>query len=188
MIYQKWSTPIYRENVYDEDRFNLLRTYALCYKYEQGVPVDLNSQQFENDLKSGNEACSFVSSLIEVAAELYVKEILSTEQNVKVLQHIFLLFGKKGNSVPTHNHKNSHLTAVLYVDVPDGELVLYDPRSNANRGYPNEFNCMFESWRLMPKVGDLILMPSFVYHESLVSMSDIPRIAFVSDILIQFNK
>ncbi len=167
--------------------FNRLRNYAYSYSYDRAKPVDLSSQQFNDDLMAGDHCCGFVSA--SFSAALYeMLEFLGVDREHTYRQTIFPVFGKKGNYIATHNHKNSHFTAVLYVDVPDGDLVLYDPRSNANRGYPPELEHMFEPVRFLPKNGDLILIPSFVFHESLVTMSDQPRIIFVSDIRLQFHK
>ncbi len=71
-----------------------------------------------------------------------------------------------GYAMPKHNHSGSHLSAVFYllVDKKGGELILHDPRTNANRGYKDEFNNMFEMERFNPETNDVIMFPSFLYH------------------------
>jgi hypothetical protein len=45
-----------------------------------------------------------------------------------------------------------------------GELILQDPRFNANRGYKEEFNNWFNNETITPKTGQFIIFPSFLYH------------------------
>lgn len=65
-----------------------------------------------------------------------------------------------------HNHAGSQFTGILYLAAPDegGELVLHDPRYNANRGFNDNLRDMFKPVTIQPKAGDLYLFPSFVWH------------------------
>ena len=70
-------------------------------------------------------------------------------------------------AMPKHNHSGSHLSAVFYLlceETNGGDLVLHDPRTNANRGYKDEFLDMFKPVRITPKTGQVIMFPSFMYH------------------------
>jgi len=65
-----------------------------------------------------------------------------------------------------HNHGHSHFTCIhySYVHGEGGELILHDPRTNANRGFPQEFGSSFAPHIIKPVTGMTVLFPSFVYH------------------------
>jgi len=73
---------------------------------------------------------------------------------------------RQGATHHIHNHLGSQFTGILYRATPpvDGELVLHDPRGNANRGYNNNLKHMFDPIILKPEAGDLFIFPSFVWH------------------------
>lgn len=67
-----------------------------------------------------------------------------------------------------HNHKGASISAVFYPFFENkdggGEVVFHDPRTNANRGYINDFSKLFEPVSFSPSSGDVIIFPSFLYH------------------------
>lgn len=71
-------------------------------------------------------------------------------------------------SMTIHNHSGAQLSGVFYVMAEDpnhgGDIVFSDPRANANRGYDEWFNPMFDKLRHQPKTGDYVIFPSFTYH------------------------
>jgi hypothetical protein len=74
----------------------------------------------------------------------------------------------KDYSMTIHNHSGAHLSGVFYAMAEDqnagGDIVFTDPRSNANRGYDEWFNPMFDKFRHTPKTGEFMIFPSFAYH------------------------
>jgi hypothetical protein len=74
----------------------------------------------------------------------------------------------EGSSLDFHNHRGSQLSSVLYLiaDEKDvgGEICFTDPRQNANRGYDLNFNGWFDSFKVKPKCGQIVIFPSFLYH------------------------
>jgi hypothetical protein len=78
-------------------------------------------------------------------------------------------FKNKNSSLLYHNHGNSLISAIFYILVDNfdsgGQLILHDPRINANRGYSKvSFKSKFENKIFRPKTGDFIIFPSFLYH------------------------
>ena len=65
-----------------------------------------------------------------------------------------------------HNHGHSHFTAIhySYVSGEGGELILHDPRANANRGFPQEFGSAFAPYIIKPETGMTAIFPSYIYH------------------------
>lgn len=76
-----------------------------------------------------------------------------------------------GYMIPAHNHSGASLSAVFYLLCEDqdsgGELVLLDSRTNANRGYKDQFKNWFENKLYLPKSGEYLIFPSYVYHHTL---------------------
>jgi predicted 2-oxoglutarate/Fe(II)-dependent dioxygenase YbiX len=74
----------------------------------------------------------------------------------------------KDYSMTIHNHTGAHLSGVFYILAEDknsgGDIVMHDPRSNANRGYDEYFNPMFNRYHHTPETGDFMIFPSFTYH------------------------
>jgi hypothetical protein len=74
----------------------------------------------------------------------------------------------KDYSMTIHNHSGAHLSGVFYVMAEDqksgGDIVFSDPRSNANRGYDEWFDPMFQRFHHQPKTGEFMIFPSFTYH------------------------
>lgn len=68
-------------------------------------------------------------------------------------------------STPPHSHRNDFMVAILYLTDTKTPLYLMDPRGSACRGMPEEiFVKYFENYKFLPKPGDLIIFPSYIYH------------------------
>lgn len=104
----------------------------------------------------------------------YIKLVIS-KLNIKSEAYYFL--GMWANTHrrcaihPSHQHPNSFLSGVVYVDVPESSGWLYfeDPRdvkSIVNYDYGDQPFSMFQSrsWDFEPKVGRLIIFPSWLRH------------------------
>jgi hypothetical protein len=76
-----------------------------------------------------------------------------------------------GYSIPIHNHSGASLSAVFYLLSEEtdqgGELILLDSRTNANRGYKDQFKKLFENKTYLPKSGEYLIFPSYVYHHTI---------------------
>ena len=74
----------------------------------------------------------------------------------------------KDYNMTIHNHSGAHLSGVFYILAEDqnsgGDIVFSDPRSNANRGYDDWFNPLFDRHAITPRTGDFMIFPSFTYH------------------------
>ena len=72
----------------------------------------------------------------------------------------WLTGSQKGYSMNIHNHSGAQFAAVFYVLADEidkgGELVAYDPRVNANRGYFGKTAEMFNPIEYTPHTGDVI--------------------------------
>lgn len=76
-----------------------------------------------------------------------------------------------GYTIPFHNHAGATLSGVFYLfceENPSGNLILTDPRYNANRGYMSDFRHIFADQAFSPKSATSIIFPSFLYHYTTV--------------------
>lgn len=68
-----------------------------------------------------------------------------------------------------HNHSNACLSAVFYLLIEgnkNGDVVFFDPRTNANRGYSKKcWSKLFEPFVLKPESYTFTVFPSFLYHQ-----------------------
>ena len=98
----------------------------------------------------------------------------------------WLTGSQSGYSITAHNHSGASVSAVFYllcVEDNGGDLILMDPRSNANRGYKPDFQRLFENKHYSPQSGQYIMFPSYVYHHT-VSFSGKLRLAMPVDLFL----
>ena len=71
-----------------------------------------------------------------------------------------------GYWMTAHNHGHSQLTSIHYTDVQGmgGDLIIQDPRANANRGWPQELAQQFQPLVVQPEAGMTVTFPSYCYH------------------------
>jgi hypothetical protein len=78
---------------------------------------------------------------------------------------------KAGYMIPAHNHNGASYSAVFYLIAEEqnagGELVILDPRANANRGYKDQFKPLFENVVYKPQSGEFLVFPSYLYHHTI---------------------
>jgi hypothetical protein len=87
-----------------------------------------------------------------------------------------------------HNHSGSHYTSIFYLYCSDedcgGELIMLDPRVNANRGYLPQHQGQFKPTIYSPKTGEYIVFPSYLYHHTTTFTGKL-RLALVVDLFFQ---
>ena len=95
-------------------------------------------------------------------------------------------FTKSPGSLPYHMHASAWLTAAFYLEMPDN---LSDSEANVVFGKrPDYLSCRGTAKALpikeiKPKVGDLIIFPSFLYHETKPFNSDQNRVMLATDFI-----
>ena len=163
-----WPTVILREEMDPVDNINLyseLMTITDLYKHtnlsEDKNLFDLDSAIIKN----------FKKDVVEPAFKKYLTEIFSVDLEKDFSSYRLKSWITKitnGTSVSLHNHSGSHLTGTFYLmaDEEDagGRIEFLDPRTNANRGYPSILRNHFKETFHLPKTGDILIFPSFLYH------------------------
>jgi hypothetical protein len=72
-------------------------------------------------------------------------------------------------SLGFHNHSCATLSAVFYMltentQTQGGVVRFHDPRFNANRGMLAPFASKHKDYEFLPKSGDFLIFPSYLYH------------------------
>jgi len=183
-IQHLWATPVYRKNINDPELVNRLINEILCDPDATSNNACLLSSQKVSKLIEENDGLfSEVVKHLSKATDDFFKEVFGVT-NVKYIIESFYLTHKQGGNVKYHNHPGSSLTGILYLNVPSGDLVLVDPRTNANRGIMREIinTGHFSPVVLTPEAGEIIMFPSYVHHYAFPNVYQEPRIVLPFDV------
>lgn len=156
---QKWRTPILHGALHDEKRVLL-----------DEVANFMLTQEIDGKIHSNMSHIPEIQKFKQHVIVPAFKDFFELS-NVKAPAHMDLWIGvTKNYMIRTHNHSTSTIVCVFYLFCEEheenngGEIILYDPRVNANRGFPEAFNEWFEPMIIKPKTGDYLIFPSFLYH------------------------
>jgi uncharacterized protein (TIGR02466 family) len=156
MIEHYWKTPIYTGTITDPEK------YAL----EAQSFFDLDNPPSDNEGANIFET-NFEGLSKQIYDHLY-EFIKKVPEPDSVFMKGWITGSVNGYNMTHHNHSGSHISGVVYLQAEEGgDIILSDPRINANRGYPSEFAEMmqFQQITIKPTTGMILLFPSFVYHE-----------------------
>jgi uncharacterized protein (TIGR02466 family) len=123
----------------------------------------------------------------KVLTEVICKEISNNftnyVTNIKI-ENSWINVQKPGEKVPIHNHTNSNLVSIFYMQAENnsGDLILIDSRGGVNWGWEKDKNYIgVKSFSITPTVGKLLILPSHVLHFVEENKSNTDRISFVAD-------
>jgi len=127
-----------------------------------------------------------LKTTFEEALNNYLKEILQTEPEVEIyITQSWANFTGKNQFHHLHNHENSFLSGVFYVDANEEDNIYF--HSPIKDQYiikvkPKNFN-LYNSlcWSIPVKTGQLLIFPSTLLHEV------VPKIENNNRISISFN-
>lgn len=118
-----------------------------------------------------------------LVVEFFKQEFNHDYQDVRV--ESFGRWLSEGKSLGAHYHGSSAVTCILYPEDYDSEIVVYDPRGNACRGYPRQVrDSCFGDFKIYPKAGDLVILPSYLMHY-VPTVRDTMRLTLVNDYYIE---
>jgi hypothetical protein len=97
----------------------------------------------------------------------YLEQVWNTD--IAVFEHEIRTWettSEAGYWMTAHNHGQSQLTSIHYthIDGMGGDLIIQDPRANANRGWPQELAQQFQPMVVQPEPGMTVTFPSYCYH------------------------
>jgi hypothetical protein len=181
-----WSTPVYRGQVEDT---NLLE--RLLQSTFLNVDLDKPAGDFQSyDVLSDGpkEFVEFREQVVYPAFSDYMKNIgFNIDEFSDARIRSWITGVRNGYMIPIHNHSGASFSAVFYLLCESmnegGELVMMDPRTNANRGYKDQFKTMFANETYLPRSGEFIIFPSYLYHHTIAYTGNM-RIALPVDLFL----
>ena len=119
--------------------------------------------------------------------KVFLKHIIEDEigweyvPNKQRIVAMWAIINKKNSYNVKHNHQNCYLSSDYYIKKPEnsGDITFYDPKEVKTYRFPEvERNTSYsaESITVKPKEGDLLIFPSYLYHDVGVNLSDEERV------------
>jgi uncharacterized protein (TIGR02466 family) len=116
---------------------------------------------------------------------IFLYDIIKIKKNQKFkLMNSWINIHKKNDWAQAHEHSNSYISGIVYLDVNDesGKLVFYKERNWLNI-FPKTPELNFEeyneinsqTWSYIPKNNDIFLFPSFLTHSVEKNLSNKDR-------------
>lgn len=163
----------------DHFRSVLVNFFSTHFDFNK-LPAEYDGYNLFTDKPDSSEL-----KMLQAEAQRLVIEHLGQKCFDRLVAHRAWLCGSGPNyTMRSHNHANSAVSFVFYFQAEEGgDLILHDPRANANRGYRAEFQEAFglKDIEWTPQSGDIIMFPSFLYHSVLKNRGTSTRIAVALD-------
>ena len=134
------------------------------------------------DLVNPGPPINFINSFKDFLKHIIEDEIgweyIPNKQRVVAM---WAIINKKNSYNVKHNHQNCYLSSAYYIKKPEnsGDITFYDPKESKTYRFPEvekHTNYSAESVTIKPEEGDLLIFPSYLYHDVGVNLSDEERI------------
>lgn len=190
-----FSINIYQRDIYigKEEREPINTLFARAIKDHEASKSDSN---FTGDVKGfGSIHCMPIFSElireIEKSVLNYIDTFSKMKDSIQIYhQKSWPVIVKKGGSVDPHKHPNADLSAVYYIDVPNGdggELVFYLPTTMglpSNSSGVDFFRPKAYAYAIKPYSGLLLVFPAELKHEVRTYQGEYPRLSLSFDFTI----
>ena len=179
-----WATPIYKTSITEDECASLLTQVM--------ETENINIPQSDFSDGSLTDRIPLLKTLAEIKYTEFFKDALEMDlEDFSYDVKSWLTGSTNGYNMDIHNHSGAQFAAVFYLLAEEkdagGQLVMYDPRVNANRGFDsNKFRHFFSPIEHTPSTGDVLIMPGYVYHSVRQYHSSL-RMAVPVDIFIKDN-
>jgi len=176
-----WATPIYKTSITKDE----------CSTLVNQIMATENIAAPQSDFSDGSltDRIPLLKTLANIKYTEFFKEALEMDLNDFKYDFKSWLTGSTGGySMDLHNHSGAPFVSVFYLLAEEqdqgGELVMHDPRTNANRGFNSDFQNLFSPIEHTPQSGDVLIFPGYVYH-SVRRFNSKLRLAVPVDIFFQ---
>lgn len=194
------SLPIFSINIYQKDIYlDNDKRHSIATFFDQFIADHNQSQSnsnFTGDVKGFGSIhrLAILSDLIKELEDSVLNYIATFSRMVDKIQvyhqKSWPVVITKGGSVDCHKHGNADLSAVYYLDVPEGEggeLVFYSPLTMglpSNSSGVDFFRPKECAHAIKPYTGLLVIFPSALKHEVRTYQGDNPRLSLSFDFTI----
>ena len=134
------------------------------------------------DIVNPGPPINFINSFKDFLKHIIEDEIgweyVPNKQRVVAM---WAIINKKNSYNVKHNHQNCYLSSAYYIKKPEnsGDITFYDPKEAKTYRFPEvekHTSYSAESITVKPEEGDLLIFPSYLYHDVGVNLSDEERI------------
>ena len=134
------------------------------------------------DLVNPGPPIDFINSFKDFLKHIIEDEIgweyVPNKQRVVAM---WAIINKKNSYNVKHNHQNCYLSSAYYIKKPEnsGDITFYDPKEAKTYRFPEveKYTSYSEqSITIKPKEGDLLIFPSYLYHDVGINLSDEERV------------
>jgi uncharacterized protein (TIGR02466 family) len=183
MIVTGWPTHVYLDNIQNDEYILELYQYLITEYSGRDWPTSFSQKNlYTNNDPIFQKAKDYIAQQIDY----FAKEVFKVENP----QLHTRLFCTNHHTIGMHQHSGSIISGVFYVAVNEQSksvLRLHDPRTNAVRAYPPDYQSYFEPKVMQPKIGDIIIFPSFLQHEVPFNQNpNEPRIIMPFDVFADY--
>ena len=127
----------------------------------------------------------------------YLKHIISNEFGWKYVPNkqrivaMWAIINKKNSFNVMHNHQNCYFSSAYYVKKPknSGDITFFDPKEAKTYRFPKiekYTKYSSEAVTIKPEEGDLLIFPSYLYHEVGVNLSEDDRVVISFNVDIDY--
>ena len=184
MILDIFPTPLYLERLQSYDKQSMITAVNTIYN------IDNNS--FFGDSKNtvqihNHESFEWLNSQVKEHTLNYLRQSGYTDNVNVVVQKSWAVVLGRGGGVQTHNHPNSHLSCVFYLQT-DSSFIQFFRQQDAMKMLPLEGNVdsPYNSFEISVGVeeGAFIIFPSSIAHRVDTYQKDLLRYSISYDIML----
>ena len=134
------------------------------------------------DLVNPGPPINFINSCKDFLKHLITDEFgWEYVPNKQRIVAMWAIINKKNSYNVTHNHQNCYLSSAYYIKKPEnsGDITFHDPKEAKTYRFPEvkkHTNYSAQSITIKPDEGDLLIFPSYLYHDVGTNLSDEERV------------
>ena len=192
IIHKLFASPVFQFKIENYETLNKQLSeyiYDLKKNDSEGIQrSNVNGWHSKNfKIEKDNTPYNFVKAIHGHIKEVIVEGFGWKYVPEKVgMSEIWAIINKKGTFNKSHNHPGSYLSAAYYVKAPRncGNINFYDPNEIKKFNSPaieNLTELSTSGFSIKPEEGNLLIFPSYLYHDVGKNLSDDDRI------VISFN-
>ena len=184
-------TPVYVEEIKNAGELNRsLEEHLLKWSTQEPGLHKTNIKGWHStDMTQKKEYYPLMLEILKTCKNIFEEERLEYEPAMGNMWAN--INGEKAYNKP-HTHPNSFFSGTYYIKTPpqSGQLIVHDPRPGVHIQLPkrNKDSLPMQLWKevfFQPQAGQMIIFPSWVWHEVEPNQSKEPRISVAFNILQQ---